>query len=130
MRGGLRDESGVASPKRLPSSEGAHLRPPVFPAKLFRSVRGASTSRQGGLICAVGCGIGGGPAIAKSGCALGCVESCCSRSPDDARVATREDVGEVTPSAVGTRQDLAASKIVEECCEGIETEAHGVKGRE
>jgi hypothetical protein len=40
----------------------------------------------------------------------------------------REDVGEV--SAVGAGQDLATSEIVQECCQAIETEAHGVQGRE
>jgi hypothetical protein len=120
MRGGLGDENGVAPPERFPCSERAHPRPPVFGATLFRSTRGASTSRRGELIAAGG-GIGGGPAVANSGCTLGCVESGRSRSPGD--------VGEV--SAVRTGQDLAASEIVQECCQCIdsETEAHGVKGR-
>jgi hypothetical protein len=115
MRGGLGNENGVAPPETLPGSKRAHPRPPVSGATLFRSVRGASTSCRGGLICAVGGGIGGVPVIAKSCCALGCVKSCRSRSPDDAPVAMREDIGEV--SAVGTGQDLAASEIVQECCQ-------------
>ena len=112
MRGGLGSENGVASPERLPGSERAHLPPPVFGATLFRSMRGASTSCQGGLICAVGGGIGDGPAVANPCCALGCAESSRSRS-HNTRVAMREDVGEV--SAVGTGQDLAASEMVQEC---------------
>ena len=100
----------------------APLRPPVFGATLFRSTCVASTGCQLGVVC-----IAGGPALAKSCCALGSVQSCRSRSRD-ARVARHENV--VGVSAVGTRLDLAASEIVQECCEGIETKAHGVKGRE
>ena len=44
MREGLDDEKGVAPPERLPCSKGAHLRPPVFSATLFRSTRGASST--------------------------------------------------------------------------------------
>jgi hypothetical protein len=77
MRGGLGDENGVASPERLRGSERAHLRPPVFGATLFRSVRGASTSCRGGLIiCALGGGIGDRPVFAKSCCTLGGMKSC------------------------------------------------------
>jgi hypothetical protein len=119
----LWDENGVVSPERLPGSETAHLRPPVFGATVFRSVRCASTGCRGGLTCV----IGGGPAATNSCCALGCVESYRSRSWDE-RAVTREDIVEV--SVVGTGQDLAASEIVQECYEGIETEAHSIKGRE
>ena len=47
------------------------------------------------------------------------------------RVAMREDVGAV--GAVGTVEtglDLAASEIVQECRQGVETEGHCVRGRE
>jgi hypothetical protein len=120
---GLGDENGVTPPERLPASQWAHLRlrPPVSSARLLRSVRGASTSWRRGPICAVGGGIGIGPVFAKSCCALGCVESCRSISRD-ARVATREDVGAVGTFRTGL--DLAASEIVQDCCQGIETEAH------
>ena len=40
----------------------------------------------------------------------------------------RRDVGEV--AAVGTIRDLAVSEILYDCCQSIENEAHGVKGRE
>ena len=39
----------------------------------------------------------------------------------------REDVVKV--SAVGTGLDLAVSEMLQECCQYIEAEAHGVKGR-
>lgn len=124
MSGGLGRENGVTPPERLSGNERAHLRPPVVGATPFRSVRGASTGCRGGPICAIGGGIGCRPAVAESCGALGCVESCRSRSRD-ARVAMREDVGEVSVDRTG--QGLATSEIVQECCEGIETEAHGVK---
>ena len=98
---------------------------PVFGAMLFHFVRGASTSCLDVLFCAAGGSTGDRPVLVKSCCALGCVESCRPRSPGDARVAIREDVGEV--SAVGTGQDLSGSEIVQVCCQDIETEAHGVK---
>ena len=107
MRGGLGGENGVASLERLLDEEMTLLHPPVFGASRFRPMRGGSTSCRRGPICAVGGGIGGGPVFAKSGCALGCAESCRSRSRGDARVARREDVGGA--SAVGTGQDLAGS---------------------
>lgn len=66
-----------------------------------------------------------GPVFLKFCCALGCVESCRSNSPDDTRFAVRGDVGEV--SAVVTGPDFAVSETVLECCQDIETEAHGVK---
>jgi len=113
MSGGQRDECRVAPPERLSSCERAQFRPPVSGATLSSSARDARTSCRGGLICVVGGGIGGGPVVAKSCCALGCVKSCRSRSRDETWVAVREDVVEV--SAVGTGQDLAASEIVQEC---------------
>lgn len=128
MRGGLGDENGVAPLEGLPSSERARPCPPVFGATRFRSVRGASTRCRGGVICSVGGSIDDGLVISKSCCALGCVESCRTRSPNVAWVAMREDAGEV--SAVGTGQDLAGSEMVQECCQDIEAEAHGVKRRE
>jgi hypothetical protein len=59
----------------------------------------------------------------NSSCALGSAESC--RSRDDAGIATRKDVGKV--SVAGTGQDLATSEMIQEGCQGIETEAHDVK---
>jgi hypothetical protein len=123
MSGGLWSENGITTLERVLGSEMAPPGPPVFGAALFRFLRCA----RRGPVYVVGATIGGGPALAKFCCALGCVESCRSRSRD-AWVARREDV--VGVSAVGTGLDLAASEIAQECCEGIETEAHGVKGRE
>lgn len=62
-------------------------------------------------------------ALAKSCCALGWVDSFWSRSRD-ARLTMRKDVGEVC--AVGTGCDLATSEIVQDCCQGMENEAHCV----
>ena len=46
----------------------------------------------------------------------------------------REDVGAVgavvAVGTVGTGLDLAASEIVQECCQGVETKGHCVRGRE
>ena len=78
MSGELGDEGGVTPLERLGSGERAHPRPPVF---------AASTRCRGGLIYSVGGGIGDGLVFVKFGCALGCVESCRSSLPDDARVA-------------------------------------------
>ena len=41
--------------------------------------------------------------------------------------ATREDVGAL--GAIGTGQDLVAFEIVQDCCQGVETEGHCVRGR-
>ncbi len=73
---GLGDENRVKPLERLPVSERAHPRLPVFGAALLRFVRGASTSCSGEPILAVGGGIGDRPVFAKSCCALGGVESC------------------------------------------------------
>ena len=73
---GLGDENGVAPPERLPVSERAHPRPPVFGATLFHFVRGAGTSWSGQSILTVGGGIDDGPVFAESRCALGGVEPC------------------------------------------------------
>ena len=115
----LRDESGVAALERLPTSDASRLHLPVFGASRFCAVRGAST----GLVVvtlAVDGLIGSGPVFVKSGCALGCLESCRSRSRGGAWVAVRGDVWGV---------DLAASEIRQDRCQSIENEAHGVRGR-
>jgi hypothetical protein len=87
----------------------------------FRSVRGAGSRRLIGVA-----GSGSGSVIANPSSALGGAESC--RSRDDAGVATRKNVGEVT--AAGTGQDLATSEMVQECSQGVETETHGAKKKE
>ena len=114
MRGGLWDDDGVATLERLTASERAS----VLRATLFRSMLSANTS------CG---GISLGPMFVESCCALGCVESCRSGS-HNARIATREDVGAV--GIVGTGLGLAASEVVQDCCQGIEAERHCVRGRE
>lgn len=115
MRGGRGDEDGVAPPEMPP--EGARLRMPVLGGTgLFRSMRRAGSRRPIS---------GSGPVFANSSRALGSAES--GRSRDDAGVATRKYVGEVT--AAGAGQDLAASEMVQERRQGIEIEAHGVKKR-
>ena len=86
------------------------------------------TSASFGVVpFAVGGRIGDGPVFVKYCRAPGFMESFRSRSRSDAWVAMRGDVWEV--GGIGIGRDLAASEIRQDCCQGIENEVHGVRGR-